>query len=86
MSLFEGDDCFASSNLGRLACESPSESVTIPESDDVESDFDRFNDGFSSITIGFDCRELIFNVDAISLGKIVRKSRKRMYLSNKRLE
>ena len=65
MSLFEGDDCFVSSNRGRLTCVSPSESVTIPESDDVESDFDRFNDGLlSSEMIIFDCRELVFNVKA----------------------
>ncbi len=70
-----------SSSFVRLALESPSESATIPESDDVELNFGRFNGKLlcvSSMDIVFDSRGLL--VDIACLGRTVCRSRRRMYL------
>ncbi len=81
-----GDDSLMSSSLTRLAFESPSESATIPESDEVEFNFGRFIgklvfvSSLSSIDIVFDNRRLLFDVDITCSGKTVCKSRRRIYL------
>jgi hypothetical protein len=77
-----GDGSLISSSFCRFAFESTSESATIPESDEVEFNFGRFNGKFvsslSSIEIVFDNRGLLFDVDIACFGRIVCKSRRRI--------
>ncbi len=85
-----GDDSLVSSlicsSFKRLALDSISKSGILPGSDEVESNFGRFKCGlmfvsdFSSTEFVFDNRGLGFDVAIACFGKMVCKSRRRIYL------